>query len=136
MSAMPSTPSYSLSRLQPSLLRWDIRSWSWYTLIPKGYVVAIPEQQYASLDYTSRKLIRHKLSGSTIDTIFYLWFNEVLIPSSMYGNITPEVHSLVPRLSRNANCTGLVSFFFYVHNVIKIGLKRKGVVLRIVQLLV
>ena len=43
--------------------------------------------------------------------------------------------SLVPRLSQNANCTCVESLvsFLRKHDIIKIGLKQKGNVLRIVQ---
>ena len=43
--------------------------------------------------------------------------------------------SLVPRLSRNANCTRMESLvsFLRKHDVIKIGLKQKGNGLRVVQ---
>ena len=46
--------------------------------------------------------------------------------------LTPN---LVPRLSRNANCTRVESLvsFLRKHDIIKIGLKQKGNVLRVVQ---
>ena len=44
-------------------------------------------------------------------------------------------NNLVPRLSRNANCTCVESLvsFLRKQDIIKIGLKRKGIVLRVVQ---
>ena len=50
-------------------------------------------------------------------------------------HVKSEPHSLIPRLSRNANMyhgESLVSLL-REHDVIKIGLKQKGNILRVVQ---